>query len=48
VVSKVKNWHPKIVEIMKPDQTGDILSPIPGCVQGSHIPKMVETMKRVR
>jgi len=41
VVSKHKNWHEHIKGIVKPDQTGDILSPIPGCVQGSHVPYMV-------
>lgn len=46
VVSEIKNWHPRIVEITQPDQTGDILSPIPGCVQGGHTVQMVTSMGR--
>lgn len=41
VISVIKNWHPKIQSLVMPDQTGDILSPVPGCVQGDHIPYMV-------
>lgn len=34
-----RNWYPEICKILKPDQKGTLLSPIPGCVQGNFVPR---------
>lgn len=41
-----KKWHVNMEEFLKDnaityDQKGDLLSPIPGCVQGQHIPTIM-------
>jgi len=33
-------WHKLVTRVAMPDQIGDLLSPIPGCVQGGKIPRM--------
>ena len=31
VDSKHKNWYPELSKQIEPDQTGDLLIPVPGC-----------------
>lgn len=35
------NWYQPVTDLLKPDQKGDLLSPIPGCTQGMFIPKFL-------
>lgn len=41
VVSETKNWHPRIVERINSDQTGDLMIPVVGCCQGGFVPRFV-------
>lgn len=41
VVSDVKNWYGELVKILKPDQKGDLMLPIPGTWQGGRIPHFI-------
>lgn len=41
LVPKTK-WHQQIRELYNVDQVGDQLLPVPGCVQGGFIPKMLK------
>ena len=41
VKSKIKNWYPILCRELNVDQSGDLMIPIPGCVQGGHIPTLV-------
>jgi hypothetical protein len=34
-----KTWHKNLTSLLGPDQVGDIMSPIPGCIQGLVVPK---------
>lgn len=50
VISEHKNWHPQVVAIFKQehyvcdcDQSGDLMLPIPGCIQGGFVPKLFYT-----
>ena len=42
VVSEIKNWHPVIKKSCQVDQVGDLLMPIPGCVQGGFTPYIAQ------
>ncbi len=39
-VTATGNWYSSIASEMKADQSGDIMTPIPGCIQGGMTPKM--------
>ena len=39
-IDKVKNWYQYLNSMLMPDQTGDILTPVPGCNQGGFTPKL--------
>ena len=41
VESKHKHWHPELKTQIEPDQTGDLLIPVPGCCQGGFVPRFV-------
>lgn len=36
-----KNWHQNISKNKLVDQSGDLLLPVPGCVQGGFVPKFI-------
>lgn len=48
VVTALKDWHRVITTMLQCDQTGDILSPIPGCVQGGFVPKLAVQNGKIR
>lgn len=37
-----KNWYYKLFRVLEPDQKGDLLSPIPGCIQSNFVPKFIK------
>lgn len=41
-LSKINNgyWYNELLDAFKVDQRGDLLSPIPGCIQGNFIPRL--------
>jgi hypothetical protein len=41
VKSEHKNWYPELEKRIDPDQTGDLLIPVPGCCQGGFVPRFV-------
>ena len=41
VEAQNKNWFPELERRLKPDQTGDLLVPVPGCCQGGFTPRFV-------
>ena len=45
VKSKHKNWYPELKKQIDPDQTGDLLIPVPGCCQGGFVPKFINFLE---
>jgi len=41
-LTKNKKWHQGIRKNLNVDQVGDLLLPVPGCVQGDYVPKILE------
>lgn len=41
VVSNIKNWYGEITKKFEHDQSGDLMTPVVGCVQGDFSPKFV-------
>lgn len=35
-------WHQQIIRLLEPDQHGDLMSPVPGCIQGGFTPRLVK------
>ena len=45
VDSKHKNWYPELKKQIEPDQTGDLLIPVPGCCQGGFVPRFINCLE---
>ena len=45
VKSKHKNWYPELKKQIDPDQTGDLLIPVPGCCQGGFVPRFIDCLE---
>jgi hypothetical protein len=45
LIEKNKNWYTNLVTKLNPDQKGDLLSPVPGCLQGNFTPKFFNYKK---
>jgi len=40
LVTTKNNWYQEIVKTFEVDQSGDIMTPIPGCIQGDFVPQL--------
>tara|TARA_R110000796_G_scaffold231853_5_gene349931 strand:+ start:2992 stop:3693 length:702 start_codon:yes stop_codon:yes gene_type:complete len=43
MISQWKNWHGEVTKVLKDyiEQEGDLMMPVPGCVQGGFVPKFI-------